>query len=132
MNGFIVESSNKPGEIARVTEALSAKGINITSCACVGYGERGAMGVLTNDEQGTRSAFDDAGISYREVELVSFAIPDRPGTLAEASRRLADAGVNIELLLPTGMSGSDVSIAAGVDNAAAARDALKEFATVRA
>jgi hypothetical protein len=90
------------------------------------------MGVLTNDEQGTRSAFDDAGISYREVELVSFAIPDRPGTLAEASRRLADAGVNIELLLPTGMSGSDVSIAAGVDNAAAARDALKEFATVRA
>ena len=40
------------------------------------------------------------------------------------------AFVNIELLLPTGMEGGKVSVAFGVDNAAAAQQALGELATV--
>jgi hypothetical protein len=131
MNGFIIECANQPGEIARVSEAIAAKGINITASTSLAYGDRGAIGLLTNDEQGTRAALDDGGIGYREVELVGFTLPDRPGTLADASRRLANAGVNIELLVPTAMGGGEVALAAGVDNASVARDALKEFATVR-
>lgn len=132
MNGFIVEATNQPGELAKVAEAIAAKGINITSCACVGYGQRGGFGFITNDEDGTRAALDAAGIGYREVELVSIALSDQPGTLADATRRLANAGVNIELLVGTGMREGKVIVAAGVDDAMKARDALKELATVTA
>lgn len=132
MNGFIIECANRPGEIARVTEAIAEKGINITSSTSLAHGDWGAIGILTNDEQGTRDALDQVGMAYHEVELVSFTLPDKPGTLADASRRLGNAGVNVELLLSTGMSGGEVVLAAGVDNPPAARAVLKEFATVHA
>jgi hypothetical protein len=130
MNGFLIEIDNKPGEIARVSEAIAAKGINITSGASLAVGDRGAIGLLTNDEQGTRSALDEAGIAYRETEIVSVSMADKPGALADASRRLANAGVNVEVLFPTKIGGGDVVLAAGVADPAAARDALKELATV--
>lgn len=47
-------------------------------------------------------------------------LDDRPGTLAEAARRLGDAGVNIEALFPIGMESGKVGVLLGVDNASAA------------
>ena len=124
MHAFIVECLNKPGELARVTEAVAAKGINLTSSSTLAWGEKGAIGFLTNDEPGTRTALGQAGLAYREVEVVSFDLPDRSGTLADASRRLATAGVNIEFLVPTGMSAGRITFAAAVDNVPAAQQAL--------
>ena len=132
MNAFVVELPNRPGELARLAEAVADKGINITSISAAGSGTGGAIGFVTNDMDGTRQALDQAGITYRSVELVAAALEDRPGTLAQAARRLADAGVNIDLLLPTGMSGSRVTVAFGVDDASAARQALGELASVEA
>jgi hypothetical protein len=131
MNAFVVEMENRPGELARLAEALADKGINITSISAAGSGSSGAIGFVTNDEQATRDALDQAGITYRQVELVAAALEDRPGTLAQAARRIADAGVNIELLIPTGMTGSRVTVAFGVDDAVAARQALGELASVQ-
>ena len=132
MNAFIVELDNRPGELARIAAAIAEKGINITNGAGLAIGSSGGFGLTTNDESGTRSALDAIGCRYREVELISVAVEDRPGALADAARRLADAGVNIEFLAPAGMSGGQMSLAVGVDNAEAARSALGEMATARA
>lgn len=132
MNAFVVEMENRPGELARLAEAVADKAINITAIGAAASGSSGAIGFLTNDEEGTRQALDQVGIAYRSVELVSAALEDRPGTLAQAARRLADAGVNIELLLGTGTSGSRVTVVFGVDDASAARQALGELASVEA
>lgn len=130
MNAFIIELENRPGELARVAGAIGERGINITSIGAATAGRTGGIGLLTNDPDGTRSALNGAGIAFKEVEVVAAALEDRPGTLADAAKRLSDAGVNIELLLPTGMSGSKVSVAFGVDNASAAQRALGELAGV--
>jgi hypothetical protein len=130
MKAYIVEAQDRPGELAKVADALGSKGINIVSIAGLAFGGRGAVGVCTNDEQGTRAALSDAGYTAREVELVPIALRDEPGALAKAARRLADAGVNIELLLPTRI-GADgkVTVAAGVQDAERARSALGDLAT---
>jgi hypothetical protein len=65
-------------------------------------------------------------MTVHEYELVSFRLPDRPGTLAEASQRLASAGIDIEFLVPTGYAGGEVTLAAGVDNVPLARQALSQ------
>lgn len=130
MKAFVIELENKPGGLASAAEALAERGINIENVAGVTCGTDGVIGLLTNDEAGTRSAFDGSGIGFREIELISAALENRPGTLADAARRLASAGINIELLLPTGMEGGKVSVAFGVDDASAARQALGELATV--
>jgi hypothetical protein len=130
MKAFVIELENKPGGLATAAEALAERGINIENVAGVTCGTDGVIGLLTNDEAGTRSALDGSGIGFREIELISAALENRPGTLADAARRLATAGINIELLLPTGMEGGKVSVAFGVDDASAARQALGELATV--
>jgi hypothetical protein len=84
--------------------------------------------VITGDAESTREALEATGMTFHEYELVSFRLPDRPGTLAQASQRLANAGVNIEFLVPTGYSGGEVALAAGVDNVALARQALSQVA----
>jgi hypothetical protein len=132
MNGFIIQGDNKPGQIARVAEAIASKGINIATGACIAYGDKGGLGLVTNDQEGTRSALAGAGIEFREVELISFTVPDKPGSLADAARKLGDAGVNIELLVPTGMSGEGMVLAAGVDKPDVAREALSQYTAARA
>jgi hypothetical protein len=132
MNAFVIQLENKPGGLAKVAEAIAERGINITGISAAGSGDSGAIGLVTNDEDGTGQALDRAGISYRTLQLVAAQLQDRPGTLADAARRLADAGVNVELVLPTGMTGSTINVAFGVDDAVAASRALGELAEVKA
>lgn len=124
MNAFIVDLMNKPGELARLAEAIAQKGINITGFAGATAGGAGTAVIVTNDEAGTRNAISEKGFRAREIELVMAALENKPGSLAAAAKKLADAGINVEAALPTGMSGENVSIAFATDNAAKARELL--------
>jgi hypothetical protein len=128
MIGFVVECANRAGEIARVSQAIAEKEANITASCSLAWGDHGAIGVITSDAEATREALEATGMTFHEYELVSFRLADRPGTLAEASERLASAGVDIEFLVPTGYSGGEVALAAGVDNVPLARQALSQVA----
>ncbi len=125
MNGFLVELKNEPGALAKLTEAIAAKGINITAFAGATSGGSGSVAVLTNDEEGTRRALADMGIKSRELEMATAAIEHKPGGLAAIARKLADAGVNIEAALVTGMSDDGkVTVAFATDQPAKAKSIL--------
>jgi hypothetical protein len=124
MNAFIVDLTNKPGELARLAEAIAQKGINIEAFAGSTAAGAGSVILLTNDEAGTRKAITDAGFMARESELVTASMEHTPGSLAAAARKLADAGVNIEAALPTGMAGNNVTVSFATDQPAKAREIL--------
>ena len=132
MNAFIVELKNKPGELARATEAIAQKGINVLGFTGATCGDSGTVVLLTNDESGTKRALGDAGFRPREVELVVARLADQPGSLAMTARRLADAGINIEAALPTGMEGGKISMAFATDNPSKARQIIGEKVGVAA
>lgn len=130
MRAFIVKLENRPGSLADLGEALGERGVNITGISGTTWGDNdGGLGLITNDEDAARSVLDDRSEDYREVDLVSAALEDRPGALGAAARTLAERDVNIEAVIPTGMQGGRVTVALGVDDAAAAREALGELAT---
>jgi hypothetical protein len=129
MNAFIVDLEDRPGSVAAVAEALATKGINITALAGVTNRGAGSAVFLTNDEAGTRKALAEGRFSVREIEVVPHSIEDRAGAFAEVARRLANAGVNLEAVLPTGISGGKVSIAFATVDVAKAREALGTMAT---
>jgi hypothetical protein len=131
MQWFIVEAANKPGEFARHSDAIAKRGINLSNVICLGIGDRGGAAFYSTDETGLRTALNDAGIGYREVAVVTAELDDKPGTVADAARRLGDAGVNIELIAPTGMDGRKVTVAFGVDKLDKARTALGDLATIQ-
>jgi hypothetical protein len=124
MNAFICEIKNLPGEQARVTEALAARKINVFNC-CLGVGDQGVLGLVANDEAGTRSVLTDTGISFVEVPVVTIKLLDKPGQTARISRILADAGINIDLFLPVGISNGEFVVAIGVDDVDGARRVLR-------
>lgn len=128
MRAFIIQAENRPGALADLAEALGQRGINITGVAGSTSGSTGAIALITNDDSGTRSILDERGADYRESELVAAGMEDKPGTLGDAARRLADRGVNIEAIMPTGMQGGRVTVAFAVDDVAAAREALGDMA----
>ena len=128
MRAFIVKLENQPGALASLGEALGERGINISGIAGTTWESSGSIGLITNDDAGTRAVLDDRGIAHRDVEVVSAGLEDRPGSLGDAARRLAEAGVNIELIMPTGMQGSRITVALGVSDADAARTALGDLA----
>jgi hypothetical protein len=132
MNAFIVKLENRPGALAEVGEALAERGVNITGISGMTWDGEGALALITNDEAATRSLLDERDGDYREVSLVTAAIEDRPGTLADAARRLASAGVNIDAVIPTGRQGSTVTVAFGVGDETGARDALGQLASTEA
>lgn len=129
MRAFIIQAENRPGALADLAEALGQRGINITGVAGSTWGSTGAITLITNDDSSTRSVLDERGATYRETDLVAAGMEDKPGTLGDAARRLADRGVNIEAIVPTGMRGSRVTVAFAVDDVNAAREALGDLAT---
>jgi hypothetical protein len=127
MNAFIITLDNRPGALADIASAIAEKGINIAGVAGATEGSTGTIALVTNDEAGTISALEGAGARFRQVALASAALEDKPGVLADAARRLADAGVNIEAIFPTGMDAGKITVAFGVDNVEAAMTALGQL-----
>jgi hypothetical protein len=116
--------TDAPGELARVGGAVGEAGINIRGmCAFTGEG-RGIIHLLVDDGTAGRAArvLVDAGMGVADQrEVLVIDIEDRPGTLGEMARELAEAGVNIELLYTT-FGGVKVVIA--TDDMQSARAAL--------
>lgn len=129
MQTFIVEAANRPGELARVAELIAGRGINIEAFS-LGHNGQGALAFLAHDENGLRSALDEGGITYKQIPVVTIWLEDRPGTVAKAARRLADAGVNIEFFAPVDLTPDRrATVAIGVDKIDAARNALSDQLT---
>jgi hypothetical protein len=99
-----VKLANRPGTLAQLGEVLGSVGINIEGGAGFGAGEQGEMHILVNDAGMARESLSAAGIecgAEREVEVVS--VIDQPGEMGRHLRRVADAGVNVDLVyLATG------------------------------
>ncbi len=70
-----------------------------------------------------------AGLTYHEVPVVTVWLEDKPGTAAKTAKKLADAGVNIELFAPVQYTDGKATIAIGVDKIEDARRVLSDQLT---
>jgi hypothetical protein len=90
---------NQPGTIADLGEALGKAGINIDGMCGFPCEGKGIFHILVDDASGARRVIEAIGlkvISGREVLLLE--TEDRPGMLGEVSRKIANAGVNVDLI----------------------------------
>ena len=128
MKAFLVDLENKPGELARIAEAIAKQGINMEGVSGTTCDQSGRVAIVTKDDACTRTALGVANLTFKEMEATEVSLRHEPGSLAKAARRLADAGVNVEAIFPTGMQGQDVTVAFVTDQPAKAKEALAEVA----
>ena len=93
-----VTVEDKPGELASLGEATGGAGVNIEGVCCFSCQGRFVVHLLVDDATAARRAIEAAGYTLIEQrEVVVAELEDRPGALGETTRKVADAGVNIEL-----------------------------------
>ena len=124
MNIFIVDLKHQPGELAKATEAIARRGVNITAFSGATCGDSGKIALQTTDDVELRRALSDAGYRAHELEVVPVTFGNSPGALAKTARKLADAGINIEVALPMAMTDDKVTIAFATDQPSKARGVL--------
>jgi hypothetical protein len=91
---------NKPGEMARMGEALGAAGVSVEGGGGWVVDGKGHMHFLFDDGEAARGTLEKAGLKVLDVRevLVQKLRQDVPGQLGMIARRMAEAGANIEVV----------------------------------
>ncbi len=125
MQLFTVKLKNEPGTLARVAEAIAARGVDIRAIGGGGVGDTGLGALITDNDEATRTALQEAMCEFGESEALMTDLDDRPGALAKATRAMADAGVNVTGVLIVQSMGDRARVAFGVDDTMKAGEALR-------
>jgi hypothetical protein len=123
MSAFAVSLADQPGELARLCEVMASSGVNLLLCATT-YSGSGVVAFIADDEASAQEALDAVGLEYLMRPALTVKLENLPGAGAAAFRNLADAGVNVDLLLPVRISDELFFAVICVDDEAAARAAL--------
>jgi hypothetical protein len=106
MKDLKITLENRPGTLADLSEALGRAGVNIEGICGFAREVRGGEDrefvthiahILVDDATQAGKALKAAGIKIEDQrEALVIDIRDRPGELAAVTRRISDAGVNVE------------------------------------
>jgi hypothetical protein len=96
---LVIEIENEPGALARVAKAVSDAGVNLAAATCLGTGANVELHILVPHAEAAKHALaiSQVGVS-REREVVVVDVEDRPGVLADLTRKVAQAGINLDLV----------------------------------
>jgi len=92
---------DRPGTLADIGEALGKAGLNIDGLCGFPCQGKGVIHILVEDAAAARRALEEKGLEVRdERQVLVLEIEDRPGAFGDLTRRIAKAGVNIDLTYP--------------------------------
>jgi hypothetical protein len=96
---LVIEIRNEPGALARVASAISDAGVNLAAATCIGTADNVELHVLVPHAEAARHALAISHLAVsREREVVVVDVEDRPGVLADLTRKVARAGIDLDLL----------------------------------
>jgi hypothetical protein len=96
---LVIDIENSPGALAEVAAAISDAGVNIAAATCVGPAQRAELHILVPHAEAAKHALAISHVGVtREREVVVVEVDDRPGVLADLTRKVAKAGVNLDLV----------------------------------
>lgn len=89
---------NKPGQVAKVAATLARAKVNIEAISVVDSAEVGIVRLVTSSNAKARAALKKAGLNAVQTPVIIAKLPNEPGALAKAARKLAAAKVNVEYI----------------------------------
>ena len=96
---LVIDVENAPGALAEIAAAISDAGVNIAAATCIGSGERAELHILVPHAEAAKHALARSGVLVTdEREVVVVDVNDRPGVLADLTRMIARAGVDLDLV----------------------------------
>jgi hypothetical protein len=96
---LVIDIENTPGALAEVAGAISDAGVNLAAATCLRPGERAELHILVPHAEAAKHLLAISHLAVtREREVVVVEVDDHPGVLADLACRIAQAGVNVDLV----------------------------------
>lgn len=95
MQRITVVVHDRPGLLAEITELLASKGLSISSIVADSYGADGVVHLDLERADEALAVLTSAGYHAVTEDVLLARIEDRPGALAQLSRRLMEAQLDI-------------------------------------
>jgi hypothetical protein len=87
---------NKPGALAQTCSELATKDINILAMSVLDTIDSGLIRMVVSDPVRAKKILSETGLNVIETDVLAVEMTDKPGTLAEISKQLSKARINIE------------------------------------
>jgi hypothetical protein len=100
-NEIVYKAPTRVGLLADVSEALANAGVDVLAIGAYDKGDNGEFLLLTSNNRTAAEALEPLGGEIDFVPVVVVEVSNEPGTLAEISRRIANAGLNISQIHAT-------------------------------
>jgi hypothetical protein len=98
MKDITVILKDSPGTLADLCQVLADAGINIEGISAITYEGECPIHILVEDGAGARKTLEANWMDIiAEKDALVSEIADRPGALEAITRKLANAGVNVEV-----------------------------------
>jgi len=90
--------ANRPGSMAKITQMLAEKKIDIRALSLAENGGYGVLRLIVRNPDEAESALKEAGVNVLKNDVIAVSVADRPGEFSRAVQALAEASVNIEYM----------------------------------
>ncbi len=121
----VVRVEDRPGMLGEITAALSAKGVNLRAVYGGNQGGQGIVRMVVDKLSAAKKALETHGWHPAEEEVLEVSLRDSPGALAQVTKRLGEAGVNIECIFVGVAAAHRATVYLAVSDIAAAVKALR-------
>ena len=116
MEQFVIYVPDKPGELAKVSEALAKRAVNIKALSSEGVHQEAFVRIITNDIKTTEQALGTAGLRYDRGKIINLTLPDKPGELLKVTKKLARKHINVEAIYILNRDKGKTEVAVVVDD----------------
>ncbi len=102
MKDLTIFLKNEPGKIADISEILGKHSLNVEGICGFSYKDQGTLHILVEKNEVARKFLEENGFevrAVRDVLVMDFTgIIGQPGMVGKLTRKLANAGINIDLI----------------------------------
>ncbi len=88
--------ANSPGSLSNVCSDMASKDINILAMSVLDTIDSGLIRMVVDDHEHAVKTLKEAGLNVIETDVLSLEMTHKPGTLAEITKQLSKARINIE------------------------------------
>lgn len=121
---LVLTLQNKPGVLANLCKVLGDAGVNVEALCAPEAPGKGKLRLVVDDAAKAEAALKGAKIRAGKEEAIRVTLDNKPGALADATRKLAAAKVNIKCAYATTAGPGQAAVVLTVSNAAKALAAL--------
>ncbi len=120
-----IQAEHQPGVLAAICSEMAKKAVNITAIMAAYDQPGGRIRLVAVPHAAARKVLDTMGLKYAEEDAIAIRITDRPGALGRATRKLAEAGMNVHYAYGSIVKGSERALVIlGVDDVNKAENLL--------